>query len=202
MIAKAKASRNSLVSESVPTALGRAKFHTFNIGPSQKAKSMDTPAPNSCGTCRLCCTVMRVEEFTPPLEDKPAFTPCQFLCKEGCSIYETRPRTCAVFECLWLSSQQFPKMEIPSSERPDRTGVVMTVNSKGNVTAHCRTPMAWRDEKTLRRLLHYNRTLQSSVTIVHGNGTTSVLNDDGSATLLKFIGVDPDTNEEMFTRER
>ena len=158
--------------------------------------------PNSCGTCRLCCTVMRVEQFPPPEPDKPAMVACQHLCKQGCGIYERRPVTCSGFECVWLTSQQWGKLALSSSERPDRTGVIMTVNSKGTVTAHCKTPQAWKGDRAHRRLQHYNNVLQSSVTIEHGDGTCSVLEKDGSATLLEHIGVDPDTNENMYQRPK
>lgn len=68
-------------------------------------------APNACGDCTACCTVMGVV----PL-GKPPDLDCEFLIPQnrtslsilvperrcGCSVYETRPEPCRTFQCLWL----------------------------------------------------------------------------------------------------
>lgn len=79
--------------------------------------SLPSPARN-CGTCRACCTILAIEEFS-----KPANEACQHLCAGGCGVYETRPGTCYSFECMWLHGE---RMEIFKADalRPDRCGVV------------------------------------------------------------------------------
>ena len=77
-----------------------------------------------CGGCAECCTAMRIEQL-----DKPAGESCPSLRKHSrcCTIYETRPAECAAFECAWLAGL------LPSSERPDRTGVVVSQQDTGIV---------------------------------------------------------------------
>lgn len=147
---------------------------------------------------------MKVEKFPPPEADKEAGTPCKYLCREGCSIYDRRPEPCRVFACVWLTSQtQFDgKHALPNSERPDRTGIVMQVNTKGTIIAHCKTPEAWRGDRAYKRLMHFNQQLVNDVTIEHGDGRVSVLEKTGEAKALRFIGLDPDSNERKYVRER
>lgn len=157
---------------------------------------------NKCGACRLCCTVMRVEGFTPPEQDKPQGVTCKFVCSTGCSIYDQRPDSCQGFECVWLASQRWPHVAFPNQERPDRTNVVMEVNSKGTVIVHCKTPEAWRDKRVMKRITKLNDNPETNVTIEHGDGRVSVLEKNGSVTPMRFIGLDPATNERKYVRER
>jgi hypothetical protein len=74
----------------------------------------------SCGSCTLCCKIMAVEAV-----QKPRNQWCTHCDKtKGCTIYETRPETCATFECLWLASQVTPVAFGPEL-RPDRSKVVL-----------------------------------------------------------------------------
>ncbi len=55
-----------------------------------------------CGECNLCCKVLRVVD---PLVnfDKPANVWCPHVeLGKGCTIYDTRPKPCQEFKCLWL----------------------------------------------------------------------------------------------------
>lgn len=96
------------------------------------------PAPRrECGTCRLCCKVLAVQEI-----DKPRGSWCQHSTKPsepgGCAIYATRPGQCRGFQCLWLAvtdpevaakSQRLADTWariFPVDERPDRIRVVFS----------------------------------------------------------------------------
>lgn len=72
-----------------------------------------------CGTCRACCTIMRVDEL-----EKPAGVACQHLesaaDKPGCKTYETRPQDCRTWDCVWRR----PSSGMTPDQRPDRLGVL------------------------------------------------------------------------------
>ncbi len=79
------------------------------------------PMHIGCGDCTACCTVFEIEEIK-----KPDRTPCPNLLKGskcGCSIYETRPKMCQDFMCLWVQNLLFAGKE---QYRPDRLGIVVT----------------------------------------------------------------------------
>ena len=69
---------------------------------------------NKCGDCRACCTLLPVDAI-----EKPVNTRCQHVCATGCSIYQTRPDTCAEFDCAYLQAEN-----VPESLRPDKCGVI------------------------------------------------------------------------------
>lgn len=71
----------------------------------------------SCGECTACCTVIGVEELK-----KDPYTKCEHL-KENCSIYEERPNSCKIFECLYLSGNL---LSLDERNRPDKLGVIFT----------------------------------------------------------------------------
>lgn len=89
--------------------------------------SNETAPRNDCGNCTYCCTVMKVKEL-----NKGAHTPCVH-CHEGtgCTIYDERPESCRVYECLWFRSQRFDK-PLPADIRPDRCNVVIGTVNNGN----------------------------------------------------------------------
>ena len=75
-----------------------------------------------CDSCTLCCEVVPVAEI-----GLAAFTRCPKLhslpeAKIGCSIYPTRPRGCAIWNCQWLAEDSWP-----DELRPDRCGVVVDI---------------------------------------------------------------------------
>lgn len=145
---------------------------------------------NACGSCTLCCTVIRVSEL-----DKPAGTRCAHAGR-GCAIYEARPHGCQVFQCLWLASQGRPEA-LPAYLRPDRTGVVLEVNTKQNVIANCETPAAWKREPMRSRLIGWAK--RTRVLIKHGEDAFS-LRPDGELEPLEKFAVDPVTNENLYRR--
>jgi len=81
---------------------------------------------HSCDGCTVCCKVMKVSEL-----EKPGNTWCQH-CKigDGCGIYDTRPESCRVYECLWLKTQRLGK-PIPFELRPDKSRVVIGTANNG-----------------------------------------------------------------------
>ena len=82
----------------------------------------------TCGTCSVCCTVLKVRLDGPDGPDtvtKPAHTRCQHLRKlkpsqkGACGIHFKRPTDCAVYKCYWLEG--FGEKR----DRPDRLGLLM-----------------------------------------------------------------------------
>ncbi len=72
----------------------------------------------ACGDCTACCSLMAIPEL-----DKPHFAACKHLCKQGCSIYESRPDTCRDYTCLWRADI----VKGDERRRPDILGVVFHV---------------------------------------------------------------------------
>ena len=67
---------------------------------------------SKCGDCQVCCEVMGVTEI-----EKPQLTKCRHQCATGCSIYKSRPKSCAHIKCEWLLG------DLPVEYRPDNSGV-------------------------------------------------------------------------------
>lgn len=159
----------------------------------------DTRA-SSCGSCTLCCTVMKV---TMPDRVKPAHSKCGDCTANGCAIYADRPDACAIFMCWWLGSQRMRERDdmkhfaMPSSMRPDRTGIVLDLNSAGYVIAHCARPAAWKRDPMRQWLLAAARRTRVLLELGH---ETQLLHADGSIEQLVTIGVDPNTNERLYVR--
>lgn len=84
---------------------------------------------NKCGTCTACCRVYAI-----PAIDKPAGKWCEH-CTIGkcCNIYETRPKACVTFECMWLQSQSIPGKEMVPELRPDRCKVVFAPSTNEKI---------------------------------------------------------------------
>ena len=75
----------------------------------------------ACGSCSVCCSVLRVDELS-----KPAGRDCRHQRGEqGCSIHATRPDVCRGYHCLWLQGG------LEESERPDRTGGLVDLEPDG-----------------------------------------------------------------------
>ena len=84
---------------------------------------MDTGAQErSCGTCSLCCTVLRVD----PLR-KLGGVPCihqRVGSEAACAIHgqPERPELCGAYRCAWLQGR------FEDGDRPDRLGAVLDVS--------------------------------------------------------------------------
>ena len=89
------------------------------LGPDAQRESR--AAKRQCGSCSLCCTVLRVDELA-----KPAGQDCVHQRgTSGCGIHETRPPVCRGYACLWLQGG------LEDDERPDRTGGVVDLEPRG-----------------------------------------------------------------------
>lgn len=101
---------------------------------------MSVPPARSCGSCSLCCKILRVDELTKPMGQWCA----HFKAGVGCSIHGSHPQSCRNFQCLWILS---PTM--PEAVRPDRCKVMFTIDDDGHriiARADPADPMAWRRE--------------------------------------------------------
>lgn len=109
---------------------------------------------HSCDGCTACCKVLKIREL-----NKPGNIWCQH-CKigEGCGIYETRPESCRVYECIWLQTQKMAR-PIPFDLRPDKSRVVIgTTNHGEDIVLYVSPdrPEAWKQggfEKFVAELL-------------------------------------------------
>lgn len=112
---------------------------------------MDHPeivAGRSCGTCTLCCKVLKITEL-----QKPKGVWCRH-CKpgDGCGIYDTKPNECSQFYCLFLLDNR-----LGDAWKPSRSKIVLVTEFEQNrVAAHVDPafPGRWREEpyySTLKR---------------------------------------------------
>ncbi len=81
--------------------------------------------PRSCGECHACCVTLGFEAREGEASfAKPHGVACPQLVQLRCGIYADRPPVCRRFECGWLSAPN-----LPDSLRPDRSGVLFSLNS-------------------------------------------------------------------------
>ena len=79
------------------------------------------PDARACGSCSLCCRVLRVDEI-----GKLGGDPCIHQRRGGgCGIHATRPGICRAYRCLWL------KGGLEAADRPDRLGAVVDLMNAG-----------------------------------------------------------------------
>lgn len=76
------------------------------------------PNVRPCDGCTVCCSVFGVEEI-----NKQPWVKCEHLNDRGCSIYETRPKHCHGFYCLYQTGMG------TALARPDRLGVVFALTN-------------------------------------------------------------------------
>ena len=68
-----------------------------------------------CGDCWMCCRVPKIKEL-----DKPAGKKCNnYVEGERCTIYETRPEECRLFECAY-----FQMKKVHEEFKPDKCGIM------------------------------------------------------------------------------
>jgi len=104
-------------------------------------QSLQTPAlvpGRQCGTCTLCCKVLRIDEV-----ENPAGQWCKHCAPgKGCRIHPERPDSCRDFYCLWLSQEG-----LGPEWKPEKSKIVLRVELNGQrLAAHVDTgsPGAWR----------------------------------------------------------
>lgn len=77
----------------------------------------------TCGSCSLCCTVLRVDELA-----KLGGRPCLHQSPEGgCRVHADRPAVCRAYRCAWLGGA------FQEDDRPDRLGAVLDLVPRGQV---------------------------------------------------------------------
>jgi hypothetical protein len=94
-------------------------------------------AGRECGTCSLCCKVLRIEETQSSAGE---------WCKHcdpghGCKIHPTRPATCRDFFCMWMTLA-----EIGDHWKPSKSKMVLRTELDGaRIAAHVdkSSPGAW-----------------------------------------------------------
>ncbi len=128
----------------------------------------------SCGDCTLCCTLLRVDELK-----KRGGTPCPQLRGPtgGCGIYETRPRICRAYRCLWLQGK------LEEGDRPDLLGAILDhVNEAGVMHLAVREAETGAFERSprLREIAERHR----STMPVRITSTRDVMNPDAPFRLL------------------
>jgi len=83
-----------------------------------------TAGERVCGSCSLCCTLLRVDEL-----GKLGGTPCLHQRSGhpdgGCGVHAERPRICRGYRCLWLQGK------LEDGDRPDRLGAVLSLTTEG-----------------------------------------------------------------------
>jgi hypothetical protein len=100
-----------------------------------------------CGSCSLCCKLLRIEEL-----DKPAGRWCSHCTagRDGCNIYDTRPPSCRSFHCSWLINP-----ELGAEWRPTTAKMVLYYERPARrlaVHVDPEFPSAWRGEPYYRQL--------------------------------------------------
>lgn len=100
--------------------------------------TMTEPAPERrCGTCSLCCRVLRVEPLRKlggvacTHQDEGSPTPC------GIHGSPDRPALCGAYRCAWLQGR------FKAGDRPDQLGAVLDVAPQVGL------PVLWIHEATV-----------------------------------------------------
>ena len=110
-----------------------------------------TGSPRQCGSCTLCCKLLAVKDI-----DKPAGTACAHCDPhDRCGIYDTRPKSCRLFNCYFLTN---PKLR--EEWRPSKSNIVVVVHPDGlRIGAHVdpKRPGAWRREPYYSTLKQWAR---------------------------------------------
>jgi hypothetical protein len=94
----------------------------------------------TCGTCMLCCKVMRVDEL-----NKSSGVLCSHaVAGSGCTIREHRPKSCRQFFCGWRLDPN-----IDSLWKPSISGFVLTISVRYAsmlVMVDPARPLAWKTQ--------------------------------------------------------
>jgi hypothetical protein len=117
--------------------------------------SVRSPEPivpgRGCDGCTLCCKLMGVIEL-----DKPMGVWCEHCdVGTGCRIYETRPRSCEVFNCAFLTLDI-----LTEAWRPSKCKIVVAAELEGKMlAAHVdpSRPYAWKAEPYYGQLKRWAR---------------------------------------------
>jgi hypothetical protein len=75
----------------------------------------------------------------------------------GCGIYDSRPESCRIYECVWLQTQRLDK-PIPLALRPDKSRVLIgTTNQGEDVVLYVspERPDAWKSREFSKLLSEF-----------------------------------------------
>lgn len=116
-----------------------------------------TETSRSCGTCTLCCKILRIDAFR-----KPQGIWCA-KCRpgKGCSIYAGRPEECRSFLCGFLQLE-----ELGEEWRPSHSKIVLVSELGGmRLAAHLDpgNPTAWKSEPFYSQLKRWSHAAASSM---------------------------------------
>lgn len=153
----------------------------------------------SCGTCAECCTWLGIEELR-----KWTGQTCKHLDGRNpsarCSIYESRPKACVEYYCLWRAGFG------PEELKPDKSGMLLTPyrrNDKADslpvTEAAAITVLIFDDERA--KELHHEVAVElitlgvSEVRLVNLKRMTAMLYQDGKIYRCKILK--PKTFEEL-----
>ena len=145
-----------------------------------------------CGSCTACCRV-----FAIPQIEKQAGDWCQHCdVGVGCKIYETRPKICVDFACLWLQSRAQPdaRLHMPDALRPDRCKVVFSPATDPTIMGATTMPGA-PDAWTRKPVQNFIRTLIGMglrVVVGQPNSTEKIMLDRGGMRRVEMTK--PDAN--------
>ena len=84
-------------------------------------------AARSCGSCSLCCTLLRVDELGK-LGGQHCVQQRLGHPEGGCAIHASRPQVCRGYRCLWLQGG------LGAADRPDRLGAVLDLVTEGETS--------------------------------------------------------------------
>lgn len=83
---------------------------------------MSQGGERACGSCSLCCTVLRVDDLA-----KLGGRSCMHQTVDaGCAVYPGRPKICRAYRCAWLAGA------FDDEDRPDRLGAVLDLAPRGD----------------------------------------------------------------------
>ncbi|MDD3289118.1 MAG: YkgJ family cysteine cluster protein [Alphaproteobacteria bacterium] len=77
-----------------------------------------------CDGCSICCRLPGIED---PELSKPPYVSCEHCGSGGCGIYESRPKICREWFCLWRRLK-----EMPDDARPDKIGAMVSLEHYSN----------------------------------------------------------------------
>lgn len=98
-----------------------------------------------CGECTACCTWLVGESYGHKFGNGIS---CTYLEECGCGIYENRPKVCINYQCAW-SQNLFPE-----EMRPDKCGVLVSVENNEQYGQYLRVIVIESNEKT-KKYINY-----------------------------------------------
>jgi hypothetical protein len=95
--------------------------HVYALGMSENPAFQLVP-DRSCGSCTVCCRDPVID--VPELKKPPGVT-CPNCTGKGCKIYDSRPKVCREYHCVW----RMALLQLGDEWRPDRSGVVVVLET-------------------------------------------------------------------------